>query len=140
MNLTGVSLIALGALVFDALALAQNADVPNATPVGELPHAVDAGWNGEKTCELLQENENVKAYRCTFAPGVGHERHFHNAHWGYVIEGGMMRTVDGKNGVREVTSATGAWWWSDGVEWHEALNIGDTTTSYVIVEPKGVEK
>ena len=77
--------------------IAQDADnpIPPAggaliMPAEMLPHAVDAGWEGEKTCELLQENESVKAYRCTFPPGVGHERHYHNAHWGYVIEGGKV--------------------------------------------------
>ena len=27
-------------------------------------------------------------------------------------------------------------WWSDGVDWHNGVNIGDTTVVYVIIEPK----
>ena len=28
----------------------------------------------------------------------------------------------------------GATWTSEGVDWHEVVNIGDTTTQYLIVE------
>jgi hypothetical protein len=35
---------------------------------------------------------------------------------------------------RELTS--GSNWWSDGIAWHEAVNIGTTTAVYLIVEPK----
>lgn len=104
-----------------------------------LPHALDAGWKGEKTCELLQETEELKAFKCTFAPGQGHEKHYHLAHFGYVVEGGAMRITD-ETGTREQEIETGATWVSDGVAWHEAENIGDTTASYVIVEPKGGAK
>ena len=104
-----------------------------------LPHALDAGWEGEETCELLQETEELKAFKCTFAPGQGHERHYHNAHVGYVVEGGVMRITD-ETGSREQTIPAGVSWSSDGVKWHEAVNIGDTTTSYVIVEPKGASE
>ena len=105
---------------------------------GEAPHALEAGWNGEDVCELLFENQHMRAARCTFPPGVGHERHYHPPHWGYIIEGGVMQITD-EDGVREQATPAGGSWWSDGVEWHEAVNIGDTTTSYVIVEPKRSE-
>ncbi|CAK9042073.1 UPF0051 protein slr0074 [Durusdinium trenchii] len=81
------------------------------------------GWKGEQVCELLQETEQLRVLRCTFPPGVGHERHYHTAHFGYVIEGGLMRITDG-GGTREQEFAAGVTWTSDGVEWHEALNIG----------------
>ena len=102
-------------------------------------HALDAGWKGAKTCVLLQDNAAVREFKCTFAPGEGHERHFHNAHFGYILEGGKMRISDA-GGVREQETPAGATWWSDGVAWHEALNIGDTTTSYIIIEPKEMRK
>lgn len=101
-----------------------------------LPSAIDAGWEGEKVCELLHENDDMRAMRCTFAPGVGHERHYHPPHFGYIVSGGVMQITDA-DGAREQETPTGATWWSDGVEWHEALNTGDTTSVYVIVEPKG---
>lgn len=106
---------------------------------GALPHALDAGWEGEKTCVLQHENERVRAFKCTFASGQGHERHWHAAHFGYITEGGMMRITDA-SGTREQETPAGASWWSDGVVWHEALNIGETQTSYIIVEPKEAGK
>ena len=100
-----------------------------------LPTALDAGWKGEKVCEKLYENEKVRAARCTFPPGIGHERHFHPAHWGYIVQGGTMRiTTAAGTTTRELKS--GSNWWSDGIEWHEAENIGTTTSIYIIIEPK----
>jgi len=100
-----------------------------------LPGPLGAGWKGEKVCEPLFENEHVRAARCTFPPGAGHERHYHPPHFGYIIEGGVMEIVD-KSGTRTVPTPAGSTWWSDGVEWHETVNIGDTTTVYIIMEPK----
>ena len=107
-------------------------------PGGTIPDPLAAGWKGEKECALLEENALVRALRCTFAPGVGHESHFHAAHFGYVLEGGKMRITD-KSGTRVQETKGGASWSSDGVDWHEALNVGSTTTIYVIVEPKGAK-
>lgn len=102
----------------------------------ELPDPLAAGWRGAPVCERLQETDAQRLLRCTFPPGVGHERHFHARHLGYVIAGGRMRIEDA-SGVREVDIPTGYSWESDGVVWHEALNIGDTTAVYLIIEPKG---
>lgn len=100
-----------------------------------LPDPLTAGWKGEKVCELIQENDEVRALRCTFPPGVGHERHFHAAHFGYILEGSKMRLTDASGTqVRDLNA--GVSWWSDGTQWHEVLNVGDTTGVYIIVEPK----
>jgi hypothetical protein len=32
----------------------------------DLPEAFDAGWKGEKTCQLLYETESARVGRCTF--------------------------------------------------------------------------
>ena len=102
----------------------------------DLPEALDAGWKGEKTCELLYETESVRVGRCSFPPGIGHEKHFHYPHFGYVLEGGTLSITDDA-GVEEVRQTiTGKSWSTDKISIHEALNIGDTTTSYLIVEPK----
>jgi quercetin dioxygenase-like cupin family protein len=101
----------------------------------ELPHAFEAGWEGQKTCELLFEDNTVRVGRCVFPPGIGHEKHYHNPHFGYVLEGGALRIADG-NGEREVTTRAGGSWSTTRVTVHEAMNIGDTTTSYLVVEPK----
>ncbi|MEO1253199.1 MAG: hypothetical protein AAFW81_12740 [Pseudomonadota bacterium] len=100
-----------------------------------LPDPVEAGWKGEKTCEVLQENERVRALRCAFNPGEGHEKHFHAPHFGYILEGGVMEITDA-SGTREQETPAGTSWWLDGVDWHRALNVGETRTVYVIVEPK----
>lgn len=106
-------------------------------PSALLPSPLEAGWRDQAVCERLFENAQVRTLRCTFPPGVGHERHFHAPHWGYAIQGGTNRITDA-DGVRVVTTPTGGSWWSDGTAWHETLNIGDTTAVYLIVEPKAV--
>jgi beta-alanine degradation protein BauB len=100
-----------------------------------LPTAFEAGWKGEKVCELLFENDNIRAARCTFPPGVGHERHYHPPHWGYIVEGTIMRITTEAGTVDRVLKS-GTNWWSDGIAWHEAVNIGTTTGIYIIIEPK----
>jgi hypothetical protein len=67
---------------------------------------------------------------------VGHERHFHAPHFGYAIAGGRMRIVDA-SGTRELDLAAGSSYSSAGTDWHEVLNVGDTTVVYLIVEAAG---
>jgi quercetin dioxygenase-like cupin family protein len=111
---------------------------PSPAPAADaagLPHAFDAGWQGQKTCELLFENETVRVGRCAFPPGVGHEKHFHNPHFGYVLEGGTMRLTDAA-GASDSTTEAGETWSTTEVTVHQGLNVGETTTRYLIVEPK----
>jgi hypothetical protein len=77
----------------------------------------------------------LRPLRCTFPPGIGHEHHFHAPHFGYIIEGGTMQMTDA-SGTRIQPTPAGASWRSDGVEWREALNVGETVTVYIIVEQK----
>ena len=98
-----------------------------------LPHAFEAGWKGEKTCEVLFQDELLRVGRCVFPPGVGHEKHYHNPHFGYVLETSVMRIVD-SDGERSVSPGAGVHWSSPTVTVHEALNVGETTGSYLIVE------
>jgi len=100
-----------------------------------LPDPLAAGWSGQPVCEKLHEDAQQRVLRCTFAPGVGHEKHFHVANFGYAISGGKMRISDEK-GVREVELKTGSSFISGGTEWHEVLNIGESTVKYLIVENK----
>ena len=101
----------------------------------ELPDAIMAGWNGTKTCERLFEDENIRVARCTFPPGVGHERHYHPAHYLYVLSGGRVRRTDA-TGTREGTVTPGRFSSNAAVEWHELINVGDTTLQYLILEKK----
>jgi quercetin dioxygenase-like cupin family protein len=100
-----------------------------------LPDPLEAGWNGQAVCEVLQDNERQRALKCTFPPGVGHEKHYHEAHFGYTIAGSRFRITDA-NGVREVDVPTGSSFTNDGVAWHEVLNIGDSTGIFLIIESK----
>jgi quercetin dioxygenase-like cupin family protein len=100
-----------------------------------LPHAFAAGWQGQQTCELLYETPELRVGQCTFPPGVGHERHYHEPHFGYVLEGGTLRIVDA-DGEQTVTTTAGGTWSTTGRNVHEALNVGETTTRYLIVEPR----
>lgn len=101
----------------------------------KLPDPLMAGWKGEPVCEKLHEDDTQRVLRCTFAPNVGHEIHYHAPHFGYALSGGTMRITD-SNGTREVELATGSSYQSDGTLWHEVLNIGDTTVQYLIYETK----
>jgi quercetin dioxygenase-like cupin family protein len=101
----------------------------------DLPDPLQAGWQGKPVCENLHETDKQRVLRCTFAPGVGHEKHYHRPHFGYALSGGKMR-ITSSQGVREVELATGSDYVSDGTPWHEVLNVGDTTVQYLIIEPK----
>ncbi len=104
-------------------------------PKTNLPDPLLAGWNNQTVCDLIKENEAVRVLKCTFPPGVGHERHFHNAHFGYTLSGSTFRIKD-TTGVREIRVPTGTDFYNNGIEWHEVLNIGDSTAVFLIVEPK----
>ncbi|MCZ6728019.1 MAG: hypothetical protein O7A98_11785, partial [Acidobacteria bacterium] len=82
-----------------------------------LPDPLAAGWQGHQVCERLHEDLRLRVLRCTFAPGVGHERHFHAPHFGYVIAGDRMRITDA-SGTREVDTSTGGSWTSGAISWH----------------------
>ena len=105
------------------------------TTVSTLPDPLAAGWDDVPVCQLLHEDLKQRILRCTFEPGVGHERHFHVRHFGYAISGGRMQITDA-SGVRVVDLSTGSSFTSPGILWHEVMNVGDTTTDFLIVEPK----
>jgi quercetin dioxygenase-like cupin family protein len=100
-----------------------------------LPDPLAAGWKGKAVCELVSEDDKLRVLRCTFAPGVGHEKHYHNANFGYTIAGSRFQIRD-TTGVREVDLVTGSSFTSEGTNWHEVLNIGDSTAVFLIIEPK----
>jgi quercetin dioxygenase-like cupin family protein len=123
----------VGAIVLVASLTLMLASCATRNPA--LRDPLEAGWHGKPVCERLHEDHRQRVLRCTFPPGVGHERHFHDPHFGYAIAGGRMRITDGE-GVREVDFPTGSSFSSEGVAWHEALNIGGNTTVFLIFEPK----
>ena len=132
MRIRSTAFLTITAAVLTATATAQP---PATSDELALPTAFEAGWKGGKVCEPLFENDEMRAARCTFPPGVGHERHFHPAHWGYVVQGATMRMTDA-SGTNDRVLEPRSSWWSDGIKWHEAINVGSTTGVYIIVEPK----
>ena len=93
------------------------------------------GWKGQKVCEKISENKHEQILRCTFPPGVGHEKHKHNKNFGYAIAGGVVKITDQK-GTREVDLKTNSYFNSNGTNWHQVENIGETTIVYLIIESK----
>ena len=100
-----------------------------------LPDPLKAGWKGKSVCTLKTENKSLRVLKCTFPPGTGHERHFHKPHFGYTLAGSKFRITD-TTSVKEVQVLTGTDFYSKGTEWHEVLNIGDSTAVFLIVEPR----
>lgn len=100
-----------------------------------LPDPLEAGWQGRKVCEVLEENAHLRVLKCTFPPGVGHEKHHHDRHFGYTLAGGKFIITD-TTGTREVEIPTGYSFSNEKVEWHQVQNIGDSTSVFLIVEPK----
>lgn len=100
-----------------------------------LPDPYQAGWNGEKVCEVLEENDELRVLKCTFPPGVGHEEHEHQPHFGYTLAGSKFRMTDAE-GVRELDVPTGYNFTKDYISVHEAVNIGDSTAVFLIIEYK----
>src|SRR5712691_4535475 len=56
-------------------------------------------------------------------------------HYIYVLGAGRARVTDDK-GTREIQGTPGIFRANPRIEWHEILNIGDTTLQYLVVEPK----
>jgi len=110
------------------------ATVAGATEPG-LPDPLEAGWKGHAVCERVHEDADMRILRCTFPPGVGHERHWHPKHVGYNITGGRLQITD-EAGTRVIDIAPGDTFASEGVDWHEGLNVGDTTLIYLVIEPR----
>lgn len=101
-----------------------------------LPMALCAGWQGERTCELLSEDAQTRILRCTFPPGVGHEMHYHPPHFGYVLSGDSIMRVRTAEGVVDRPVRAGQTFSNDREVVHEPVNIGTETTTYLIVERK----
>jgi len=100
-----------------------------------LPDPHEAGWKGEKVCEIIFENDKQRVLKCTFPPGVGHEKHHHAPHFGYTIQGSKFRIED-ERGVRDVDVPTGYHYSNEEIIEHTVLNIGDSTAVFLIVETK----
>lgn len=109
--------------------------ISNSPKTALLPDPLEAGWNGKDVCEVLKEDESQRILKCTFAPNVGHEKHYHAPHFGYTLKGGTFRITD-DNGTKEIDVKDGTTWNKTERTTHHVLNIGNTTSVYLIIEPK----
>lgn len=101
----------------------------------KLPDPLEAGWKGESVCEIIHEDYKTRILKCTFPPGVGHEKHEHQPHFGYALQGGTFRITD-SNGTKTIQVETGTTWNKYAISQHEVLNVGESTAVYLIVEYK----
>ena len=127
-----LSLAVSAIMAINVLSMARAADIPDAGV---------AGWKGKKTCEVLHEDEKIRILRCAFPPNIGHERHFHPAAFTYVLSGGRLRITDARGTWQRESAhrhrlATDKYIAGTPVQWHEMLNIGNTTLRFLIVEKK----
>ena len=118
------SLAALGLLISTSAAVSE-----------DVPDALSVEWQGQHPCEKLYEDAEIRALRCTFAPGAVHVRHSHPGNLVYTISGGKAKAQDDK-GTREGQPKTGGFSNNPPTPWHEVTNIGDTTLSFLVIEKK----
>ena len=100
-----------------------------------LPDPIEAGWKGEKVCEIVHESDEIRVLKCTFKPNVGHEKHYHKPHFGYTLKGSTFKITD-KTGTKNVKVPTNYSFSKTEITEHEVLNIGDSIAVFLIVEYK----
>ncbi|HEY7300974.1 MAG TPA: hypothetical protein VH684_24045 [Xanthobacteraceae bacterium] len=108
---------------------------PSAATAEDVPDALSVEWQGQKPCEKLFEDAQVRISRCTFPPGAMHVCHSHPSYGYYVLSGGRARAQDAM-GTRQVEFRTGSYADAPPVPWHEVTNVGDTTLQFLILEKK----
>ncbi|MBV9249639.1 MAG: hypothetical protein JO227_10405 [Acetobacteraceae bacterium] len=119
-----VSVIGIAMILAPCAALADN-----------VPDAFSVEWQGQHPCEKLYEDTQVRVGRCTFSPGAVHVCHFHPADFVYTLSGGKGQVRDA-HGTRQFEAKTGGFSINEPMPWHEFKNIGETTTTYLIIEKK----
>lgn len=134
MRLSGHNLY-LVMVAFCCILLTQSCSLTREQQAQNLPDPLEAGWKGERVCEVLEENASIRMLKCVFGPGVGHERHYHDKHIGYTIMGAKMQITDA-TGTRVIDVKSGGSFSSEGVAWHEVVNLGETTGEFLIIEYK----
>jgi beta-alanine degradation protein BauB len=100
-----------------------------------VPNALAVEWGGNKPCEKLFEDEQIRVARCTFPKGAMHLCHYHPSYFSYVLSGGQAQVQDEK-GIRKIEVVAGTFADIPPIPWHELNNIGETTLQYLVVEKK----
>jgi quercetin dioxygenase-like cupin family protein len=110
-------------LVFMAAVMASLV-LPPVAATEDVPDALSVEWQGEKPCEKLHEDDQIRILRCTFPPGAKHMRHQHPANFVYALSGGKLNT-ESVSGTREAEVSTDAYVLNKRVPCHEV-----TITAY----------
>ena len=91
--------------------------------------------------KLLFENDRVRVWDLTLAPGESTGKHRHTEDYLYVvIGGGSLQGIDAdgtKGEPRQMADGDVRWRDVDGEDIHEAVNTGDTPWRNIIVDVKG---
>jgi len=109
--------------------------ISNSIKKPNLPDPLKAGWKGKKVCEVLKEDDSQRILKCTFPPNLGHEKHYHAPHFGYALKGGTFSITNG-NESKVIEVKDGTTWNKFEISEHEVINVGETTSVYLIIEPK----
>src|SRR5215813_10466654 len=69
---------------------------PFAVMAEDVPDALSVEWQGQKPCEKLFEDDQVRISRCSFPPGATHVCHSHPAYLFYVLSGVEIEAIEAK--------------------------------------------
>jgi hypothetical protein len=112
------------------------AAIPLAAARGDnVPDALSVEWQGQKPCEKLFEDAQIRIARCIFPSGTLHVRHSHPGYFTYALGGGKGQIQDEK-GTRQIEVRADTYTNSTPIPWHELTNTGDTTLRYLVIERK----
>jgi quercetin dioxygenase-like cupin family protein len=95
------------------------------------------GIMGDVGTKLVFENDRVKVWEFTLAPGQAVETHTHqHPYFFYAIEGSTLEVTRAGGRVDKVTLEAGQVYYREGGDTHGARNIGGTRYHEVLVELK----
>lgn len=98
--------------------------------------AVEPGEGDPGVFKRVFENHRIRILEVTTEPGQAEGWHSHPRYFAYVISGGRLRheTPDGETSEVELTAGMNRM--LQPVEWHQGVNIGDSTVKILLVELK----
>ncbi len=97
--------------------------------------AQDAAAVNPKTIKVKVDNDRVRLFEATLAPGEKEQMHSHPASLVYVIAGGKMRSHAPDGTTTDHTYTTGEAVYREPLT-HWAENVGTTTVRLIVVELK----
>ena len=102
---------------------------------GGVEHGAGPSQVAGDVYKCTLENERIRACEVTFAKGAKTVMHTHPDHFAYVVSGGTLRLTAGDGTTQDIEAKTGQMFWLP-AQSHAAVNIGETTAKFIIVELK----